>query len=69
MNFEKTRVLTRIFTRLIPDGNGSVSPKSSAPQVGFEPTTNWLHITPIFLLGMDYIITIIPKKDFRRLGI
>ncbi len=31
-------------------------PFSQAPRVGFEPTTNSLHIVPKFLKGVDYII-------------
>ena len=37
-----------------------------APGVGFEPTTNWLHLPTSFLSGVDYII--IHKMDARRFG-
>ncbi len=36
-----------------------------APRVGFEPTTNRLHRYPLFLDGVDYIITMF---SIERLG-
>jgi len=57
-----------VQTKTRKNVSGFMSKKIS-PQVGFEPTTNSLHITPKLLLGVDYIFAMVNEINFRHFGI
>ena len=48
---------------MAPPLSGGVATLSVARELGFEPRTHRLHVTLIFLLGVDYII--IPDGGMR----
>ncbi|MDO8593086.1 MAG: hypothetical protein Q7R92_04970, partial [bacterium] len=54
------------FSALRQKNNNEFVSLSNAPGVGFEPTTNWLHLSLSFLKGWTISSSVKEARRFRR---